>query len=447
MAKRLELHKLTLRNFKGARNFVLDLRGRNAKIFGDNETGKTTTFDGFVWLLFDKDSKNKKEFGIKTLENGEVIHNLDHEVEGVFLLDGKQLTLRKVYAEKWTQQRGSATSEFTGHTTKYFIDGVPAKKHEYEDKVNSIVQEDVFKLLTSPSYFNERLLWNERRKILLEICGDVNDLEVISSDKKLAKLPNILGDKTIEDHRKIIATRRSDINKELEKIPVRIDEITRSKPDTNGLNKEVLKAEVSTLNTKIDDKMTQINSIKNGKSISDKQKVIQEIEIQLLEIRRDHDSDSKEKIHQLKARIQEEKSNKSILESKLENLKTQKRYNDENIKDIETNLVQLRQAWNEINDHQFTHTDACECPACGQALPEEQVEAAKEKALSQFNLQKAQKLEDINSKGKKGKERKEGILQENEKLAKEYEKLNGQIAEKRFCLKSLEENFNSKKAS
>lgn len=442
MSKQLSLLKLTLRNFKGAKNFVLDVQGRNAKVYGDNETGKTTTFDAFIWLLFDKDSENKKDFSLKTLDaQGNELHGLDHEVEGEFLLDGRKLTLKKVYAEKWTKKRGSATPEFTGHTTDYFIDGVPVKKKEYTEMVDSIVQEDVFKLLTSPSYFNERLHYTEKRKILLEICGDITDAEVISSDASLAKLPSILGDRSIEDHRKVIAARQRKINEELKTIPVRIDEINRNMPEINGLDKSALEAQVGTLNIHIDEKMTQINSIRNGKTISDKQKAIQEIEMRLLEIKRDHDSDSKDKVYQLKTRIQEESSNKSILESKLENIKTQKRYNDENIQSIEANLARLRDEWQEVNGQKFTHTDACECPACGQALPEAQVNAAKEKALSQFNLQKSKKLEDINAKGKQGKERKEAILQDNEKLAKEYEKLNSQIAEKNTALSKLNEQL------
>ncbi|MFF2449331.1 AAA family ATPase [Neobacillus sp. NPDC058068] len=435
MSKQLRLESLEIKNFKGIPYFAMTLNGLNAAIFGDNATGKTTLFDSFIWLLFDKDSQNKKDFSLKTLDgSGKEKHMLEHEVEGVFLLDGRQLTLRKVYAEKWTRKRGSATDEFTGHTTSYYIDGVPVKKKEYEDLIKSIVQEDVFKLLTSPSYFNEQVKWQDRRKTLLELCGDITDDEVIASDNSLAALPTILQGRTIENHRKIIAARRSEINKELDKIPVRIDEILRSLPKLDDLDKNGLEAEISRINHEIDDMLAQISSIRNGKAVSDKQKAIQEIEIQLIQIKRDHDSDSKDQVYQLKARIQEEQSNISILNSKLENVKNSKRYNDENIKRIEENLQQLRTEWHEVDSKQFSHTDACECPACGQALPEEQLTAAREKALAHFNLSKAKRIEEINLKGKQGKERKEGFLHDNEKLAKEYEKLNGQIAEKQEAL-------------
>lgn len=436
--KEISLLTLNLKNFKGIRSFTLETNGENVKVYGDNATGKTTLFDAFIWLLFDKDSNNRKDFAIKTLDkNGNVLHNLDHEVEGVFLVDGKQLTLKKVFSEKWTKKRGSVQAEFTGHTTDYFIDGVPVKKKEYTEKVASIIDEDIFKLLTSPSYFNEQLKWHDRRKILLEVCGDISDDEVIASNASLAKLPEILNGRTIEDHRKVIAARRAEINKELEKIPVRIDEIQLNNPQLDGLDKKALEAEISKLNAVIDEKMTLISNIRNGNAISQKQKEIQEIEIELLQIKQQHEAGSKDELYKLKARIQEEQSNLSILQQKAENLKYQKKYIDENIQSFEKRLEELRQEWHKVNQQEFVHNDECECPTCGQALPEEQVTAAREKALAQFNLEKSKKLEEIQTKGKQGKEQKAQFVAENENLAKEYEKISSQINGKQDLLNKL----------
>lgn len=438
IVKEIRLLSLNLKNFKGIRSFSLEANGENVRIYGDNATGKTTLFDAFIWLLFDKDSQNKKDFAIKTLDkNGNELHNLDHEVEGVFLVDGKQLSLRKVFSEKWTKKRGSATSEFTGHTTDYFIDGVPVKKKEYDQLISDLIDEDIFKLLTNPSYFNEQLKWQDRRKILLEICGDISDEEVIASDKSLAALPSILQGRTIENHRKVIAVRRAEINKELEKIPVRIDEIQLNKPQLDGLDKKALEAEISKLNAVIDEKMTLISNIRNGNAISEKQKQIQEIEIELLQIKQQHEAGSKDELYKLKTRIQEEQSNLNILRQKAENISYQMKYNDENIQSIEKRLVELRNEWHQANSEEFKHEMDCTCPACGQPLPEEQVAAAREKALAQFNLDKAKRLEEITTKGKQGKEQKERFIQENEKLAKEYEKLSSQIKEKQDLLNKL----------
>ncbi len=201
----LKLLNLTLKNFKGVNSFTLQSKGENVKVFGDNATGKTTLFDAFIWLLFDKDSQNKKDFQIKTVtENGQEKHNLDHMVESTFSLNGSELKLAKAYKEKWTKKRGAATKEFSGHTTDYFIDDVPSKKKEFTDKVAEIIDEGVFKLLTSPSYFNEHLHWQKRRDLLLEIAGDVSQEEVIQKNPNLKKLLDHLNGRSIEDHKKVI---------------------------------------------------------------------------------------------------------------------------------------------------------------------------------------------------------------------------------------------------
>jgi len=66
--KQITLKALILKNFKGVKEFKLDVQGCNAKVFGDNGTGKTTIPDAFNWDLFDKDSQNKKDFQLKTVD-------------------------------------------------------------------------------------------------------------------------------------------------------------------------------------------------------------------------------------------------------------------------------------------------------------------------------------------------------------------------------------------
>lgn len=436
--KRIRLLELTLENFKGVKKFSLQANGEDVRIFGDNATGKTTLFDGFVWLLFDKDSNNRKDFSIKTLDAaGKTISGLEHTVEGKFDVDGKIITLKKVYYEKWTKKRGSATAEFTGHTTDYFIDGVPSKKKEYEQLISELIDEDIFKLLTNPAYFNEQLKWQDRRKVLLEVAGDVTDDEVIASNSNLSKLPDILQGRTIENHRKIIAARRREINDELKKIPVRIAEVKRNIPNVDGLDKAALEAKISELNKRIDEKQDRISEIRNGQAVAQKQKEIQEVEIELLKIKQAHESGAQDELYRVKARLQEEQSNISILSRELENIQQQIKFNNDNIQRIENHLVQLRQEWMEVNNMQFTHNDECECPTCGQALPEEQVEAAREKALSQFNLEKSKRLEEIDAKGQHGAARKKEFAEQNLQLESKTVSIKKQIEDKQVTTDRL----------
>jgi len=109
--KVVKLVSLKLENFKGIRSFELVANGNNVKVYGDNAAGKTSLFDAFLWVLFDKDSQNQKDFAIKTLDkDGKPIHNLDHIVELALDVNGQTIKLKKVFKEKWTKKRRSCYS-------------------------------------------------------------------------------------------------------------------------------------------------------------------------------------------------------------------------------------------------------------------------------------------------------------------------------------------------
>ncbi|MFP3393819.1 hypothetical protein SB782_34145, partial [Brevibacillus sp. SIMBA_076] len=62
----------------------------------------------------------------------------------------------------------------------------------------------------------------------MEIGGAVTDEDVISKNNSLSKLQSILGDKSLDEQKRILTEKRKKINKLLEQYPVRIDEINRS---------------------------------------------------------------------------------------------------------------------------------------------------------------------------------------------------------------------------
>lgn len=78
----IKIKTLKLENFKGIKNLIIDFKD-TTNIYGDNAVGKTTIFDAYSWLLWDKDSLNRKDFAIKPYDkNGEEVHNLESIVEG-----------------------------------------------------------------------------------------------------------------------------------------------------------------------------------------------------------------------------------------------------------------------------------------------------------------------------------------------------------------------------
>ncbi|QWU17349.1 AAA domain-containing protein [Paenibacillus sophorae] len=420
--KRIVLERLTLRNFKGIKEFNVPADGRDVDIYGDNGTGKTTLFDGFLWLLFGKDSTNSATFEIKTLDSsGNVFqHKLEHEIEGSLLIDDRRRIFRRVYKEDWTKKRGAAIEEFTGHTTSYFIDGVPAKAGEYKAEVDSIIKEDLFRLLTSPSYFNEQLNKDQRRKKLLEVCGDLTDSEVIHGNKELEPLPTILAGRDMDSHKKVVSARLSSINKEIKELPVRISEVQRQMPDVSELDEGLLKDDITLLRSRIEAREAEVSRILSGGEVSVKEKRLREIETEQLEIKTRMQSavldkvaikrDEVNRLHQEQDRYRRNGEDKQQRICQNERLAAGRR------QEVDRLRAEFAALKNEVFENQHDEN----CPTCGQALPVEQIQAAHDKAEADFNRRIADRKERINADGK-------AAVAEAEKFEQEISRLQGEI--------------------
>lgn len=413
----MRLQQLTLHNFKGVRDFTIEPHGEDVQIYGDNGTGKTTLFDAFTWLLFDKDSQDRKDFAIKTISpDGEPIHNLEHEVQAVLDLEPGEIALRKVYSERWTKKRGSAAAEFTGHTTDHFVDGVPTSKREFDERVREIADESVFRLLTDPAFFNERLSWQQRRLILLDVCGDVADDAVIASSPELSPLPSMLGSRSIEDHRKVISARRAEINKELDRIPVRIDEAQRALPDLASDDTASLEAELTRLRDERNAKSEELARIQSGGQIAELSKRRVEIQSAIASARSRAQEAADEAIRAVRRRLVDMEAAEIAARNELERLEREQVQDADVIRRMEQELAAKRAEWRKEHDEPYDgpsivdHPDdyaSDVCPACGQPIPPEQIESARAHAeaelrarMERHNELKAARLDRIAADGR-----------------------------------------------
>ena len=381
----MKLTKLELLNFKGLKSFTINLNG-DVVIRGDNATGKTTVFDSVCWLLFGKDSLDRADFEIKTLDGGEPIYKVNHEVTGTFTLDeGGTVELKRVYREKYSSPRGGDIT-LTGHTTDYFVDGVPKKEKEYKEVVNTLIDESIFKLITNPLYFNETYSWQNRRKLLLEMCGDIDDAAVINSRDDLRRLAELLEGRTVDDHRKVVAAKKTAINKELDMIPIRIDEAVRNKPETAS-DKEKLIRDIETLSAGIDEVEKQKAIIKNGFSSTEKESKIRDINRQLDAQKSKVLSDYHKQKQHLRGEYEASLTKLKMVEVDRDRCADRR---DELNKEIEREskrIATLQSEFDAFNAQQFNKES---CPTCGQALP-----ADKQAVLeAEFNTNKSKKLEE-----------------------------------------------------
>ena len=253
----MNLISLTLENFKGIKAFTLDATGQNVDVYGSNGCGKSTLFDAFTWLLFGKNSHDEKDFGIKTLdEKGEVIPRIDHQVTAVIEHDGRQIELTRTYKEKWRKQRGAAEAVMVGNTTEYAYGPVgaatPISAGEYAKAINGLIDEKIFKLITDPLYFNERLSWQERRQLLMQLCGDVTTEEIVKDNADLEEVLDLAVGRDMETTKKGVRAAIRATNKEKDEIGPRIDECRKGLVDINLASLDDARIDIKTIPEKIE---------------------------------------------------------------------------------------------------------------------------------------------------------------------------------------------------
>ena len=400
--KNIKLKSLELKNFKGIKELVV-LFDNKTNIFGDNGIGKSTVEDSFMWLFFDKDSNDRKNFDIKPFDElGNVIHGLESEVTAVIEIDKLDIKLSKTFKEKWTKKRGAAEKEFSGHETIYSINDIPVRKKEYEEKIKEILEEKIFKLVTNPLYFAS-LDWKEQRTIVQAITGQITDEQVINYNNKLEGLRGAYMD-SVENH--MIRTKATikKLNDQLKQIPYRIDELNNSIEEINIQELEQEKEEIQMKVNQLDE-VLEDNSKGNEILLNHKQ--------HLFELKEEY----QEKFNHAKLLLNKplEKLNKELFDKRYELQNKAYEVNEiekniatnenkiRNLVEVEkkntSNLEGLRIKFENVKSEEFKlDENSTICPTCGKEL--DNAEEIIEELKNKFNKNKADKLKEINRIGK-----------------------------------------------
>jgi DNA repair exonuclease SbcCD ATPase subunit len=426
----MKLLCLRLAEFKGIRSFELTTDGDDCLIRGENASGKSSLLDAFCWLLWGKDSLDQANFEIKRLEpDGTPVSGLDHEVEAELeLADGRRMTLKKVLREKWVKRRGSAQRQFQGHCVDHFVDGVPCKQLEYDATVAEIADRNTWRLLTDPAHFSERLHWQERRQLLLEVCGDVPDSDVIASKRELAPLVDVLGRRSIEDHRKVVDARRKEINRELDRLPTRIDEVERGRPDIEGLDGDALVGELASLRERREEAAEHRASLRAGGAVAERTKELREAEAEVQQIETRARTIRDELVGELRRKATAATEARENAGLRIERLDREIREADAVVEMTEREMEALRKEWHTADAQAFEeHESETSCPTCGQDLPQEVVDQAHQKALESFNERKARRLAEISTRGRERKAKRDERAAAAQALRRELETIQGEI--------------------
>lgn len=417
---RITIKEMIVRNFKGISNFELVAKGNNLDVRGDNGTGKTSLYDAFLWCLFGKNSQDQSDtkFDWKPLDqDGNERHRLETFVNVEFDIDGVAKVFSRTITEKWTKKRGSIVDTFDGHTTAYHIDGLKVTQKDYKAAIEELGGEALFQMLTKVNYFAETMKADDRRKILLEMAGDVSESDVIASNKELAKLPDILDGKSVEERTALVKQAMKQVNKDIKELPGRIDEAQRSLPDIEELDKQELSTRKLSLQADLSRAQDELSAAKTNQlgaelkarraelkakfadaerlyTLNEVKKSADALALEQDKLNRMRESSAgvESERHEAMSNLRKAKNGRESAENELRKLE---KWNE----DARAEFEKLQsETFPEFDEHRLT------CPVCGQNYGEEkmaEIKAKYEQEKAGFNEMKSDKLKDIRSQGKK----------------------------------------------
>lgn len=415
------IKSLTLQNFKGCKEKTYQFAGKNATVSGANASGKTTILDAFWWCLFNKDSLGNEKFSIRPLnEKGNVVHNVDIKVSVLMDLNGREMEFTKTQKEKWVKKRGTDVTELQGNENLYEIDGYPKSEKDYKLAISEIVSEEIFKMITSPTYFPS-MKWKDQRDILMRFVSDVSDYDLASGKSDFAELlEEIQKAPSLDDIKAKYQKALNEWKKKQLEIPVRIDELEKSKVDVDV-------AELELQRNSISEKI-----ISNNEKMEDVSKTSTEYQVLSSEVMqlKFEESDLVRKLNEQNTLMR--KNLFDAIDSKEVALNVNKRdvmrleneikTLESNIQMAETKIQQLRDEYTSVYGVKFDENSLV-CSFCGQEYPADK----KEQIKADFEENKADKLQKITDNGNETKVKIQSLKKDLEEKKSSLEKYKGQM--------------------
>lgn len=429
----ITLKSISIQNFKGCKNRSISFSD-STTICGANATGKTTIIDAFLWLLFDKDSQGNGKFGIRPVDStGKEIDNIEISVEAVLSVDGLETSFKKTQKQKWTKHRGSASPTYEGNVNSYEINGFPQSEKEYKAKIAEIISEDNFKLIADLRYFSN-LEWKKKKELLLQLCGDITDEDVINHDPdKYLPVMDDIRTAGIEKSREKCKKALKELNKTQKELPVRIDEVSmqvRTVPD-----KDSLQEKAEELKKRVADLKEQYDRLNADASLPMLEKRKVEIDGKINSIVNKARQDVIQKRESLVTIYASKKSAWNEAGLAMQKVRMEIHSIKSRLDLMKEELARYGEMYKEASGRTFDNS-ATMCKVCGQILPRKRIE----QITASFEQRKNQDMGDAIAKGREVRAKMEiqkQLLEQKEEEQKKCEQV---------CAVALEEMDNSKAA-
>lgn len=409
---KLTITGMKIGNFKSIKEKEIQLNNVT-KVYGDNETGKSTLADAIAYCLTGKNSAGETNFGILpfTADADKIVSPY---VELECLIDGKPVTLKREYKAKFNRSK-----EFTGnYVTETSINDIPNTITTFDKYIeDNVADTEIFKLLTNSRYFTEQLKGKKnetvsqiQRRMLYDISNVKTDIEIAESEEKFKPLIESLQRfDDISDYKKSLKTSLTKINKEIDEFIPKSEQQAKNFIEID-FDKDKLIKDKEDHQAIIYEKVEEIDKMKTSLATKinqkDKEKAEFNKQISSLVVENNHfkqlnklayESKQSEKTFEIRNQISELKS-KFERESNAFNVKKSGFDNQINMLDLKIDrCVKAKEELANKYKEEKSKTQKIDdtCPTCKQNLPEESIKAA----IKTFQDAKTDKLDKIKAQG------------------------------------------------
>lgn len=388
--KKVNLKQIRLQNWR-AQNTVVDFSDHTTEISGMNQSGKSTVYNAFLWLMTGCDEYDRMNFRLfdDTIEHTKET-DAPASVVAILSIDGIEYKLERKASMGWTRKRGKAEWERKGSDNYSFaIDDIERSSSEYKKFIEEMILPiDKLKICLNIGYLLS-LDWKECRKRFEDMVGEIA-IEDYKGD--YSDILNDLQKYGVEDlktrYRNIIKR----LGKEVEDLPVAIETLVSNLPDLKVIDdaEKDLESKRKELDN-ISGSVSVKDDIKNKLHEADEEfnkgkreyllnsdKVLSEMREELIRLKKEN------KDREYRNRNRENAINK--LSIRIDNTSKRMDYLLERKKELLAKCKEIKAM--EFNEYK--------CPYCGQELPDDMLEKAKK----EFYSNRDSKYQDIVSDGK-----------------------------------------------
>lgn len=195
--------QIEIENFKGVKHGVLTFDGKNARITGENGSGKSTYADAHAWMWMDTDYAGNSKPDIRP-DGADCDDGVVTRVVETVQCGDKTFTFEKIQKVK-TSKPDAEGKVKTTKVNSYSINSVPKSQRDAFSWLadNAGLDEKLYPILSSPDALL-RLASDKKgrtavRDILFGMADKLTDAEVASKSPELKDIAELLKTYTVEE--------------------------------------------------------------------------------------------------------------------------------------------------------------------------------------------------------------------------------------------------------